>query len=324
MPQLLKLTDIAIDGGTQSRDVMDWDHVNELVEDIESLHKSPVMVMWDGKAQKHWLYDGFHRYEAHKKAGKNEIMAQIRHGSRRDAVIASLSANKQHGLKRKPADKRKCVMTCLTDPEWRLWANTLIAEVCDVSEGLVRNIRSEQSDDAQKGNSAFVRTNAPTPELPPALREEAERITAAGGDPRVRSNQHGLQITDASSRKNGKKGKDSDQPPYASPPPLTEADAQAILEQDPWYGFNQKIEAHISALKSIAIQMAKDMGYDSESKQLRERFANGYSYAGTVGQINQLIRTLNDGMPAEPSDKAPGFLTARQAEIKSKTTKRAA
>lgn len=89
-----------------------------------------------------WLADGFHRYHATKRLYQKSIQADIRQGTRRDAVLFSVGANAQHGLKRTNADKRRAVETLLNDPEWAGWSNREIARRCAVDEGTVRNFRS--------------------------------------------------------------------------------------------------------------------------------------------------------------------------------------
>jgi hypothetical protein len=45
----------------------------------------PVVVFHDGTD--HWLADGFHRLLAHEKAGLVDILADVRQGTKRDALL---------------------------------------------------------------------------------------------------------------------------------------------------------------------------------------------------------------------------------------------
>jgi hypothetical protein len=54
-----------------------------------------------------------------------------------------VGANETPGLRRTNADRRQAVTLMLKDPEWSAWANTEVARQCNVSEFLVRTIRSE-------------------------------------------------------------------------------------------------------------------------------------------------------------------------------------
>jgi hypothetical protein len=99
----------------------------------------PITVYFDGNH--HYLADGFHRYFAHKTAGQDEILAEVRNGTLRDAVLASLEANSTHGLPRTNSDKRKAVQMMLDDFEWSDWSNAEIARRCRVSHTFVNKMR---------------------------------------------------------------------------------------------------------------------------------------------------------------------------------------
>jgi hypothetical protein len=99
----------------------------------------PVMVFFDGVAN--WLADGFHRHAGATAAGIETLDADIRPGTRRDAILYSLGVNATHGLRRTNADKRRSVMTMLADPEWARWSDREIARQCAVSHEFVRQIR---------------------------------------------------------------------------------------------------------------------------------------------------------------------------------------
>ena len=57
----------------------------------------------------YWLSDGFHRLHAHRNAGLGTIKANVHAGTKRDAVLASVGANAEHGLKRKLTEGEKRV-----------------------------------------------------------------------------------------------------------------------------------------------------------------------------------------------------------------------
>ncbi len=133
---------IRIDGGTQSRVSIDQSTVSEYADAIEAGSVfPPIRVYFDGVS--YWLGDGFHRYFAHLKAGKEGIAADVVNGTQRDALLYSVSANALHGLRRTNADKRKAVTIMLEDFEWQEWSNSEIARQCHVSPPLVAQIRKE-------------------------------------------------------------------------------------------------------------------------------------------------------------------------------------
>jgi hypothetical protein len=139
----LPLAALRIDGGTQQRETINEAVVAEYAEDVDAL--PPVVVFHDGAD--HWLAGGFHRYHAHRKAGKEAIRAEVRKGTRRDAVLFACGDNAEHGLRRGNADKRKAVTTLLRDPEWRGWADRQIARLCRVSNTFVARVRQDLTGD---------------------------------------------------------------------------------------------------------------------------------------------------------------------------------
>jgi hypothetical protein len=140
MQKQIELDNIRIDCGTQSRVDIDQQTVSSYVELVkEGTIFPPITVYFDGNH--HYLADGFHRYFAHKTAGQDEILAEVRNGTLRDAVLASLEANSTHGLPRTNADKRKAVQMMLDDFEWSDWSNAEIARRCRVSHTFVNKMR---------------------------------------------------------------------------------------------------------------------------------------------------------------------------------------
>ena len=147
--KLLGMDVIRIDGGTQSREKIDEAVVADYADLIEDGVVFPaVRVYFDGVS--HYLADGFHRYHAHRKAGKGAIEADIEKGTLRDAILYSLGANHEHGLRRSNADKRKAVQAMLDDFEWQEWSNAEIARRCHVSERMVANMRGSNAPEVRK------------------------------------------------------------------------------------------------------------------------------------------------------------------------------
>jgi len=137
----LGINEIRIDGGTQPRVHLNEGAVSEYAEALTDGDKLPaVTVFFDGS--EYWLADGFHRYFAHKTIGALKIDADVRSGSRRDAVLHSVGANASHGLRRTNEDKRRAVETLLADEEWSKWSDREIARQCGVSHPFVADIRS--------------------------------------------------------------------------------------------------------------------------------------------------------------------------------------
>lgn len=147
----LNLNAIRIDGGTQSRVEINMEVVGDYAEAIKSGIEFPAVVVFHDGAD-YWLADGFHRYHAHKQAGKASIGAEVHNGTQRDAVLHSLGANGTHGLRRTNADKRKAVAAMLADAEWSQWSDRKIAEACGVGHPMVAAMRKPEVAQKQQEN----------------------------------------------------------------------------------------------------------------------------------------------------------------------------
>jgi hypothetical protein len=138
--EMIAIERIRIDGGTQSRAELNEATVAEYAEAYTEGEKlPPLTVFMDGTSP--WLADGFHRFFAGKKIGMRSIECDVIDGTKRDAILYSLSANGKHGLRRSNADKRKAVQTVLDDPEWAQWSDKEIARRCMVGHPLVASMR---------------------------------------------------------------------------------------------------------------------------------------------------------------------------------------
>ncbi|SEL64073.1 hypothetical protein [Nitrosovibrio tenuis] len=170
----IKISQIKLNELTQSRvDIND-----EIVSDYEEAYMQgarlpDIKVYFDGA--EYWLADGYHRYHAASKIELLEIDADVVQGTRRDAILYSVGANAEHGLRRTPADKRKAVQTLLDDQEWSQWSNNLIAKRCAVSHTLVNEVRrtleaassAESNTDSESGTvkRKFVTSSGNTTEM---------------------------------------------------------------------------------------------------------------------------------------------------------------
>ena len=138
---MINIADVRVNGGTQSRASLNQDVVSDYADLVRAGVDFPaIVVFFDGK--NYWLADGFHRYEAYSRAGAYEIAADIRQGTQRDAILHSVGANAEHGLRRTNDDKHRAVGVLLADAEWSAWSNREIARQCGVSEGFVRSQRN--------------------------------------------------------------------------------------------------------------------------------------------------------------------------------------
>lgn len=144
MHTALDITVIRTDGGTQPRAEVDLFVVDDYAEVMRNGGEfPPVTAFFDGET--YWLADGYHRVAAAKKAGLTAIAADVKQGTRRDAVLFSVGANATHGLRRTNADKRRAVEALLRDEEWAQWSDNRIAQVCHVDHKTVARVRSDLS-----------------------------------------------------------------------------------------------------------------------------------------------------------------------------------
>lgn len=186
---------LRMDGGTQTRAVIDETTVNDYAESMQNENTFPPIVVYHDGAI-HWLADGFHRVRAARKCGKTELEADVRQGTRRDAVLFSVGANADHGLRRTNADKRRGVITLLGDEEWKQWSDREIARRCGVGNKFVSNVRAELyppsvfgtqiERKAERNGTTYTQNTANigmTPRVKPALPPDtphriAERVDA--------------------------------------------------------------------------------------------------------------------------------------------------
>jgi protein gp37 len=133
-----------MDPQAQPRTVLDSNIIQEYANDmVANAVFPPVIVFRENNA--YYLADGWHRVNAAKVAKRQEIDADVRNGGLRDAILYSLGANNDHGMRRSNYDKRRSVERALNDPEWNKWSDSEIARRCKVSNHLVDELRNNVS-----------------------------------------------------------------------------------------------------------------------------------------------------------------------------------
>jgi hypothetical protein len=131
---------IRTDGGTQPRAELSEAMIEDYTAEMKRGDEFPPVVVFHDGAE-YWLADGFHRMHARKRTGWGDITADIRQGTKRDAILHSLGANASHGMRRTNEDKRRAVERMLRDREWRSLPDREIARHCAVSPQTVGNVR---------------------------------------------------------------------------------------------------------------------------------------------------------------------------------------
>lgn len=135
---------ITVDKELQPRVNLNSDAIADYKDVIfEGGELPPLDLVQDGET--YYLVDGFHRLSAYKKLGILEVPANIREGSREDAILFAIGANRTHGLRRSNPDKRRAVEMAfgLMAAKGVNWTDTYIGELAGVSSMFVGNIRKE-------------------------------------------------------------------------------------------------------------------------------------------------------------------------------------
>lgn len=148
---VVNLSNVRTDGGTQPRESMDmdlvgtyaarmsWDASSESARDPEGQRWPEITVFDDGTSL--WLADGFHRLHAARKAGLSRFQATIHQGNLEQAILHSLGANASHGKRRTQADIKRVIERVLFHPEWARRSNNWLARICKVSDGTIKRHR---------------------------------------------------------------------------------------------------------------------------------------------------------------------------------------
>lgn len=138
----VSIDSIRIDGGTQTRELINETAVAQYTEDLLNGCIFPPIEIFDDGVSK-WLVDGFHRLFAHKRADYTQIEVNVHQGTLRDAQFYALGVNDKHGLQRTNADKRKAVMIALDDLEWQDLSDIKLGKICNVSPTFVAKCKKE-------------------------------------------------------------------------------------------------------------------------------------------------------------------------------------
>jgi hypothetical protein len=158
----MNISDILVDPSIASRKALNpkrVEHYRQILESDNDL--DPVIVFHDG--QTNWLSDGFHRIEAYKKADQTQIPTDVRHGTRRDAILYAIEANAKHGLCLSLAERKNAATTLLQDTEWSQWSDRKIGKICGINHETVRSLRNLSGGNRQIEN--FTKTSDSTEEI---------------------------------------------------------------------------------------------------------------------------------------------------------------
>jgi len=135
----IRLEDIDADESTQARIETCQKTVQDYAYAIDEL---PPILLFRGKDQHLRIGDGWHRFKAHALAKRETIRAHVLEGSKQEAFVFSIKANRDHGLRFTNADKRRAISVILEDPAFADWSDNRIAKETGLSQPFVGKIRA--------------------------------------------------------------------------------------------------------------------------------------------------------------------------------------
>ena len=136
----LKLSEITREFGVQSRRKLDQETINNYAKLMgDGVVFRPIVVFGETNI----LADGWHRFQACKESGIEEIEAERMEGDIRDATFYAISANNEHGLPMDITDRTANAKKLLLDVEWGKLGLRVIAQKVGLSKTTVGNIRGQ-------------------------------------------------------------------------------------------------------------------------------------------------------------------------------------
>jgi len=179
----MPLSALVIDADVQPRvDGLHPPTVKEYRERYKAGDTFPPLVAY-GTKKKAIVSEGFHRAEVYRLEEVAEVDVELREGGKEEAKLNALGSNKNHGLRRSNADKRRAVETALSmRPKW---SDRKIADHCGVHHQMVADARSQLDDSSssqpqqREGKDGKVRT-VPAKPKEPELSSDDSSDTADG------------------------------------------------------------------------------------------------------------------------------------------------
>lgn len=150
--RMVGLKSVTVEHEIQSRCETSAGHARSITDFVlkNGPISEPIIVFDDGK--KLYVADGFHRVEGYRQAARvntrfKQIRAEIRPGTKEDAIVYSAGANqKKTYLKRTPEDIKRAVFMLLDLPEWQEKSFAALGKAVGTVATTVRKIRVEYND----------------------------------------------------------------------------------------------------------------------------------------------------------------------------------
>jgi hypothetical protein len=142
MLKTIKIDTLELDPRLQWRDALCEEHVETMAEHLAEpgYHLPAIEIV---KGEKDWVWNGFHRIAAYKKAGRKEIPVKITDGDFQKARKLSYGANGDNGLPRRRDEVARLVQSALKEfPEM---SDSEISKLCGVHHTTVGRARKKLS-----------------------------------------------------------------------------------------------------------------------------------------------------------------------------------
>ena len=177
--QTVALTQLVTTAGTQVRSEISESVVAEYVEALGEGSRFPPVVVFraDGADV---LADGFHRVRAYQEAGRDEIEADIYEGGPDEALWYALGANRAHGQRLNPTDKRRAIE--LAYKAWPDISQVRIAAQVGCGQQYVGKVRQQLTPMRKLPDTVVGRDGRRRPATRPAKGREPSK-TEDGGPP---------------------------------------------------------------------------------------------------------------------------------------------
>jgi len=140
MRRPVAISEIECDPLIQVRLAISDEAVADYAEQMRAGVGFPAVEVFDDGTYK-WLGDGFHRVRAAQTNGTANILANVRCGTRQDALWYALGANRTNGVRLSTGDKRHAIALALT--AFPTKSGNVIAEQIGVSQRYVAEVRNE-------------------------------------------------------------------------------------------------------------------------------------------------------------------------------------
>jgi len=143
MSARVSMADVAIAEGTQVRAALDSGLVAEYAEAMtDGAMFPPIVLFHDGN--RYYLADGFHRFMAAQRIELRDIDADVRPGTKEDALWFALGANRKNGKRLNDTDKRHAIVLALET--WPEKSANMLAKQIGCNQDYVSEVRRQVTD----------------------------------------------------------------------------------------------------------------------------------------------------------------------------------